>query len=74
MAIINENAFYRLPQILGNKKAIPPIEPIIPVSKSTWWQGVKDKRYPQPVKLSVRTTAWRGKDLKALIAELGGAA
>lgn len=70
MQTINENAFYRLPQIIGNPKANPPIDPIIPVSKSTWWAGVKDKRYPQPVKLSTRTTAWRGSDLIALIEKL----
>lgn len=71
MPEINENAFYRLPQIIGNPKANPPVEPIIPVSKSTWWAGVKDKRYPQPVKLSPRTTAWRGADLIALIESMG---
>jgi predicted DNA-binding transcriptional regulator AlpA len=39
----------------------------IPVGKSTWWQGVKDKRYPQPVKLSERVTAWRASDIQELI-------
>ena len=67
----NETAFYRLPQIIGNPKANPPIQPIIPVSKSTWWDGVKKGRYPKPVKLSPRTTAWRGSDLKALLESLG---
>lgn len=38
----------------------------IPVSKSTWWQGVKDGRYPQPIKLGPRTTAWRAEDIRAL--------
>ena len=39
----------------------------IPVSKSTWWAGVKEGRYPQPVKLSARTTAWRVEDIRELI-------
>ena len=43
----------------------------IPVSKSTWWQGVKDGRYPQPVKLGPRTTAWRAEDIRALYEETG---
>jgi predicted DNA-binding transcriptional regulator AlpA len=41
----------------------------IPVSKSTWWAGVKDGRYPKPVKLGRRITVWRVEDIRALIAE-----
>jgi prophage regulatory protein len=39
----------------------------IPVSKSTWWEGVRSGRYPKPVKLGPRITAWRVEDLRALI-------
>ncbi|NOU14229.1 MAG: AlpA family phage regulatory protein [Methylococcaceae bacterium] len=59
--------YLRLPQILGNPKAEPPIPAVIPVSKSTWWQGVKDGRFPKSVKLGPRTTAWRVEDIRALI-------
>ncbi|MBM4207425.1 MAG: AlpA family phage regulatory protein [Gammaproteobacteria bacterium] len=62
--------YLRLPQIIGNPKAEPPIPAIIPVSKSTWWQGIKDGRYPKPVKLSARTTAWKVEDIRALIEQL----
>lgn len=62
-----ETGFLRLPQIIGNKKTDPPIPAIIPVSKSTWWQGIKTGRYPQPVKLGERCTAWRVEDIRALI-------
>jgi prophage regulatory protein len=41
----------------------------IPVSKSSWWQGVKDGRYPKPVKLGPRITAWRVDDIRTLISE-----
>ena len=65
---IPETGFLRLPQIIGNTKANPPIPPIIPVSKSTWWAGVKIGRYPQPVRtLGQRITAWRAEDIRALI-------
>ncbi len=40
---------------------------LIPVSPSSWWQGVKDGRYPPAVKLGPRTTAWRVEDIRALI-------
>ena len=39
----------------------------IPVSKSTWWAGVRSGRYPKPVKLGPRVTAWRIEDIQALI-------
>jgi predicted DNA-binding transcriptional regulator AlpA len=63
-----ETGFLRLHQIIGNPKAKPPIPAIIPVSKSTWWEGVKTGRYPQPVRsLWRRITAWRVEDIHALI-------
>lgn len=40
----------------------------IPISKSTWWAGVKTGRYPQPVRtLGQRITAWRVEDIRELI-------
>ena len=39
----------------------------IPVSKSTWWAGIKDGRFPRPVKLGARITVWRVEDIKGLI-------
>jgi hypothetical protein len=63
----HKNGLARLPQILGDPEAEPPIPPIIPVSKSTWWSGVKTGRFPQPVKLGPRTTAWRVSDILDLV-------
>jgi predicted DNA-binding transcriptional regulator AlpA len=63
-----ETGFLRLTQIIGNPKAEPPIPAVIPVSKSTWWEGVRTGRYPQPVRtLGLRITAWRVEDIRALI-------
>ena len=64
--------FVRLSTILGNPKAVPPIDPIIPISKSSWWEGIKKGIYPKPVKLSERTTAWKWQDIHDLVAKLGG--
>ena len=63
-----ETGFLRLPQIIGNLKTKPPIPPIIPVGKSCWWAGVQSGRFPKPVKLGPRVTAWRVEDIRALIA------
>ena len=65
---IPETGFLRIAQIIGNPKATPPIPAIIPVSRSTWWAGVQQGRYPKPVKLSARVTCWRAEDIRALIA------
>ena len=60
-----ETGFLRLPQIIGDtKRGIPAV---VPVSKSSWWEGCKTGRYPKPVKLGPRTTAWRVSDIRALI-------
>ena len=62
-----ETGFLRLPQIIGDRSAEPPIPAVIPVGKSTWWEGVKSGRFPKPVKLGLRITAWRVEDIRALI-------
>lgn len=55
-----ETGFLRLKSILA------PCGPI-PVSKSTWWAGVKDGRFPKPKKLGARVTVWRVEDIRELI-------
>jgi prophage regulatory protein len=69
MHTLPADGYVRLPQIIGNPKAKPPIPAIIPVSKSTWWEGVRTGRYPKPVKLGPRITAWRVGDIRKLIDE-----
>lgn len=57
-----DEGFVRLSAILA------PAGPI-PVGKSTWWEGVRSGRFPQPVKLGPRITAWRVEDIRRLIAQ-----
>lgn len=40
---------------------------VIPIGKTSWWNGVKSGKFPQPVKLSERCTAWRVEDIRDLI-------
>lgn len=63
MHAIPETGYLRLPQVLA----------VFPVSRSTWWAGVKAGRYPQPVKLGERCTAWRAEEIRALIEQAGKA-
>ena len=54
------SGFVRLSSILGPQGPIP-------VGRSTWWAGVKTGRFPPPVKLGPRTTAWKVEDIRKLI-------
>ena len=42
---------------------------IIPVSRSCWWQGVRNGIFPQPVRISKRITAWRSVDIQKIVDE-----
>lgn len=55
--------FLRLPEVLA----------LYPVARATWWAGVKSGRFPKPVKLSERTTAWRVEDIRKLIESVSAA-
>ena len=44
---------------------------IIPVSPSTWWEGVRAGKYPKGFKLGLKTTVWRVGDIRAFLANLG---
>jgi len=62
-----ETRYLRIWQIVGDVKR--GIAPIIPVSKSCWWAGVKSGRYPKQVKLSERCSAWRLEDIQAVCSQ-----
>ena len=52
-----ETGFVRLKDVLK----------VIPLGKSCWFEGVKSGRFPKPVQLSARCTAWRAADIQGLI-------
>jgi prophage regulatory protein len=60
MHTIPETGFLRLRQVLT----------VIPLGKTCWWEGVKSGRFPKPVKLSARCTAWKAEDIHSLIRRL----
>ncbi len=57
---VSQDRLLRLPEVLA----------IIPVGRSTWYQGIKDGRYPAPVKVGQRAAAWRASTIQKLVAEL----
>ena len=52
-----ETGFVRLPQILS----------LIPISRSAWWAGIREGKFPQGIKLGSKTTVWRAEDSRNLI-------
>ncbi|BBL58501.1 helix-turn-helix transcriptional regulator [Methylomonas koyamae] len=57
--------FFRIWQIVGDPKR--GIEPLIPIGRSTFLAGVREGKYPKPVKLGQKTTAWRKTDIQKLV-------
>lgn len=56
-----ETGYLRVGQVLD----------LIPVSKSTWWAGVKSGRFPQPTRaLGKGITMWCVEDIRSFIASL----
>ena len=51
------NRLLRLPEVLR----------LIPISRASWWRGVKSGRYPAPIKISERITCWRLSDVMKLV-------
>lgn len=56
----NDVGFFRLRDVLS----------IVPVSKSTWWEGIKSGRFPKGIKLTPKCTAWLKRDIFALAKRL----
>lgn len=54
---MSDKVFLRLPQVLAR----------IPVSKSSWWDGVRTGRFPKSIKLGARITVWLKSDIDQLI-------
>lgn len=55
------------PKRLLRLNAIVQPDGCLPIAASTWWAGVATGRFPKPVKLGPRITAWRAEDIQKLI-------
>jgi predicted DNA-binding transcriptional regulator AlpA len=67
MNTLPETGFLRLTQITGDpKRGIPGI---LPIASSTWLEGVRLGRYPQPYRFPKNIVAWRVEDIRQMIEE-----
>ena len=64
------SAYLRVSEIANNRRT--GAKGILPVSRSTWLQWVKDGKAPQPIRLSAGVTIWRTSDVLAFAEALAG--
>jgi predicted DNA-binding transcriptional regulator AlpA len=62
----SQNASPEMPILGKGYLRLPQVLTLIPVSKATWWAGVRSGRYPKSVKLSPNCTAWKVEDINDL--------
>jgi len=67
------------PSVQQATTATPPTRPLLklpevltalPVSRSSWYAGMRSGLYPQPVKLGAKSVAWKRSDIDRLIESL----
>jgi predicted DNA-binding transcriptional regulator AlpA len=42
---------------------------VLPISRSTWWQGIRTGRFPPPCHIG-RIAAWRVEDIRELLTRI----
>lgn len=57
---IPEFGFLRLDDVLR----------IIPVSKTTWYNGIRSGRFPKGIRLSQNIVVWRVEDIRNLVKQI----
>jgi len=57
--------FLYLKDIVGDKKK--GIDGILPISRSTWFAGIKAGKYPKPTHISTRRVAWKYTEIVNLV-------
>lgn len=67
---IPETGFIREAQLVTTTSKMGPL----PFSKSTLWRMVNEGKFPKPIKLGARVTAWRCEDVHEWINAQGQAA
>jgi prophage regulatory protein len=67
--ISHPDRLLRLEDIIGDPSGDPPKQALIPVGRTTWFNGVKSGRFPAPTKLG-RFNVWRGSVINELVEQI----
>ena len=62
--------FYRIKDIIGDRRANPPIEGLLPISRAGWYAGVAAGIYPKPIKLG-RASLWKRSEVIETLRRIG---
>lgn len=68
MSITNQNSAPTLPEV--GFLRLSDVLKLIPIARTAWYAGVKEGRFPAPVKLTKCASGYRVGDIRALIARL----
>ncbi len=55
--LLNSDALLRLPEVCA----------VLGISRSTFWDGIRQGRYPKGLKVSARCTVWPAASIRAVI-------
>ena len=62
--MIHDELYYRINDLIPKDRSKARI---LPFSRSTFWLGIKEGRYPKPTKFGPRVSAWKGSEIKELL-------
>ena len=65
------DGFLRLKEIIGDRRANPPVRGVFPVSKTTWYTGIANGFYPPGYNLGPRAKGWKVSDIRELLERFG---
>lgn len=66
--VIPEVGFLKIWQIVGDRKRN--VAPLLPISKSAFWAGVRSGKYPAGTLLSARCRVWSAASVRKLLSDL----
>jgi len=67
---MNQTEILELREIIGGGSSDPTSKGLFPVSRSTWYRGIRNGIYPRPIRLSPRRVGWHRFQIEALIRAL----
>ena len=69
---LNKKTYVSMPLQSEGLARLPTVLSFLGISKTSFMNGVKTGKYPRPIKIGPRTSAWRVEDIRSLINQIGG--
>jgi prophage regulatory protein len=62
-----KGAFMKTSKYTRNLLRLKDVLAVYPISRTSWYEGVKLGLYPQPLRLGKKTVAWNAQEIEAAI-------